>query len=129
MPWDIRAWHERLERLSSHSPDAWSPAIDVYETADAFVIAAEVPGVSRDQIDLAVEDMRLTIRGHRTDRHERTDGRHFHQIERGFGSFVRTFEFADKIDAERVTADLTDGVLTIALPKVPPPPARRITVK
>ncbi len=129
MPWDIRAWHERLERLSSHSTDAWSPAIDVYETADAFVIAAEVPGVSRDQIDLAVEESRLTIRGHRRDRHERTDGRHFHQIERGFGSFVRTFEFAEKIDVDRVTADLTDGVLTIALPKVPPPPARRITVK
>jgi HSP20 family protein len=129
MPWDIRAWHERLERLSSHSPDAWSPAIDVYETADAFIIAAEVPGVSRDQIDLAVEDARLTIRGHRHDRHARKDGRHFHQIERGFGSFVRTFEFAEKIDVDRVTADLTDGVLMISLPKVPPPPARKVTVK
>jgi HSP20 family protein len=129
MPWDIRAWHERLERLSSHSPDAWSPAIDVYETADAYVIAAEVPGVSRDQIELALEESRLTIRGHRSDRHARKDSRHFHQIERGFGSFVRTFEFADKIDVDGVTADLSDGVLTIALPKVPPPPARRITVK
>jgi HSP20 family protein len=128
MPWDVRAWQERLERLSSQNVDAWAPAIDVYETADAFIVAAEVPGVTREQIELAVEDSRLTIRGRRTDRHAAT-GRHFHQVERGFGSFVRTFQFVEKIDAERVSADLEDGVLTISLPKVPALPARRIAVK
>jgi HSP20 family protein len=129
MPWDIRAWHERLERLSSQQADAWAPAIDVYETADAFYVAAEVPGISREQIDLGLESSRLTIRGYRTDRHAGKDNRHFHQIERGFGSFVRTFEFADAIDIEGVTADLRDGVLTVSLPKRPPAPTRRIPVK
>ena len=128
MAWDVRAWQERLERLSSHSVDAWSPAIDVYETADAFIVAAEVPGVTRDQIELAVEESRLTIRGHRTDAHA-TSGRHFHQVERGFGSFVRTFQFGEKLDAARVTAELKEGVLMISLPKVPAPPARHIAVK
>jgi HSP20 family protein len=128
MAWDVRAWQERLERLSSHSVDAWSPAIDVYETAGAFIVAAEVPGIARDQIELAVEGSRLTIRGRRADRHA-SSGRHFHQVERGFGSFVRTFQFVEEIDAERVTADLENGVLTISLPKVPPSPARRIAVK
>jgi HSP20 family protein len=128
MAWDMRAWQERLERLSNQSVDAWSPAIDVYETADAFIVAAEVPGITREQIELAVEDSRLVIRGRRTDRYADT-GRHFHQVERGFGSFVRTFQFVDKIDAERVTADLQDGVLTISLPKLAPLPARRISVK
>jgi HSP20 family protein len=128
MAWDVRAWQERLERLSSQSVDAWTPAIDVYETADAFIVAAEVPGIARDQIELAVEASRLTIRGRRADRHA-TIGRHFHQVERGFGSFVRTFQFVEKIDTERVTADLSDGVLTISLPKIPPTPARRIAVK
>jgi HSP20 family protein len=129
MPWDIRAWHERLERLSTHNPDAWAPAIDVYETPTAFVVTAEVPGVSRDQIDIALEEYRLTLSGQRTERYGSRDALHFHQVERGYGSFVRTFEFADRIDVERVTADLTDGVLTITLPKVPAPPARRISVK
>jgi HSP20 family protein len=129
MPWDMRALQERLERLSSPSADAWAPAIDVYETAAAFIVTAEVPGISREEIELAAEESRLTIRGHRTDRH--TTGRvvHYHQVERGFGSFERTFEFVDKIDTDRITADLTNGVLTVTLPKVPPPPARRITVK
>jgi len=128
MPWELRAWQERLERLSSHHPDAWTPAIDVYETDAAYVVTAEVPGVSRDQIDLALEESRLTIRGHRTDRHAAGDVLHFHQVERGYGSFSRTLEFADTIDVERVTADLTNGVLIVTLPKVPPP-GRRIHVK
>jgi len=129
MPWELRAWQERLERLSNHHPDAWAPAIDVYETDASYVVTAEVPGVSRDQIDLALEESRLTIRGHRTDRHAAGDVLHFHQVERGCGSFARTLEFADKIDVERVTADLTNGVLMVTLPKVPPPPALRIQVK
>jgi HSP20 family protein len=54
---------------------------------------------------------------------------HFHQVERGHGSFRRTFEFAHAIDAEHVTADLADGVLTISVPKRLPPPARRIEVR
>jgi HSP20 family protein len=129
MPWDIRAWHERLERLSTHNPEAWSPSIDVYETSEAFVVTAELPGVTRDQIDLALEASRLSLRGQRIEQYRSRDVLHFHQIERGYGSFVRTFEFANKIDVEHVTADLTDGVLTITLPKVPAEPARRISVK
>ncbi len=119
---------QRLERLSSHHPEAWAPAIDVYETEGSFVVTAEVPGMNRDQVDLAFEDTRLTIRGHRSDRSAAGDVLHFHQVERGYGSFTRTFEFADRIDIEHVTADLADGVLTVTLPKVPPPPARKIHV-
>ncbi|HEY7497403.1 MAG TPA: Hsp20/alpha crystallin family protein [Vicinamibacterales bacterium] len=129
MPWDTRAWQDRLELLSSHRADAWAPAIDVYETAAAYVVTAEVPGVARDQIDLALEDARLTLRGQRAARSTASDVLHFHQVERSHGSFARTFEFADKIDVDRVSADLSEGVLTITLPKVPPPAPRRIAVK
>jgi HSP20 family protein len=129
MPWDTRAWHERLERLSSPHADAWAPAIDVYETASAYVVTAEVPGVSRDEIDLAFEVSRLTLRGRRADRRAATGAVHYHQVERSHGSFSRTFEFGDRIDVDRVSADLKDGVLTITLPKAPPAAPRRIDVK
>jgi HSP20 family protein len=129
MSWDMRAWQERLERLSSPHTDSWAPAIDVYETHAAYVVTAEVPGLSRDQIELALEESRLTLRGQRTGHRDVDDVLHFHQVERSHGSFARTFEFGDKIDVEGVTADLADGVLTITLPKVPPSPARRIQVK
>ena len=129
MPWELRVLQQRLERLSNPHLDTWAPAIDVYETEASFVVTAEVPGLRRDQIDLTFEATRLTIRGERSDRGAAGDVLHFHQVERGFGSFVRTFEFADKIDVDRMTADLADGVLTITLPKVPPPPARKIHVQ
>ena len=134
MPWDpmrdLRVWHERLERLSAPHPDSWTPPIDVYETDDRYVIAAELPGLTREQIELALEDSRLTIRGQRIDRAASSgDVIHFHQVERGHGAFARTFEFGSKIDIEAVSADLTSGVLTITLPKAAPLPARKIEVR
>lgn len=134
MPWDplrdLRAWQERLERLSVPRADAWTPPIDVYETDDRYVVSAEVPGLTREQIELAVEASQLTVRGQRTDTPGVRDPIvHFHQVERGHGAFSRTFEFADKIDVAGVTADLTNGVLTVTLPKIPPPPPRKIEVR
>lgn len=133
-PWDplrdLRAWQERLERLAVHHSDSWAPPIDVYETADRYVISAEVPGLTREDIELAIEDARVTIRGHRQDRAASGgDAVHYHQIERGHGAFARTFEFAERIDGNAVTADLRNGVLTIALPKAPALSPRRIEVK
>jgi HSP20 family protein len=128
-PWrDLRGWHERLERLTGHHGDAWAPPIDVFETVDRYVIAAELPGLVRDQIELAMDDSRLTIRGRRVEAPQGPDV-HYHQVERGHGAFARTFEFAEKINVEQVTADLTDGVLTVSLPKIAPPPARKIEVR
>lgn len=127
---DLRVWQERIERLSAHHTEAWAPPIDVYETDDRYVVAAEVPGLARENIDLGLEDSRLTIRGQRAE--QTTPGSeviHFHQIERGHGAFSRTFEFASRIDIEAVTADLTNGVLTITLPKAVRQPARKIEVR
>jgi HSP20 family protein len=127
---DLRVWQERLERLSAHHPDSWTPPIDVYETTDRYVIAAELPGLARDHIELALEDTRLTIRGQRIDRTVSSgDVMHFHQVERGHGAFARTFEFGSKIDTDGVSADLTNGVLTVTLPKAAIPPARKIEVR
>jgi HSP20 family protein len=125
---DLRAWQERLERLAQPHGESWTPPIDVYETEHAYVITAEVPGLTRNQVELAVEESRLTIQGRREARPS-AGAIHFHQVERGHGAFRRTFEFAEKIDADSVTADLAAGVLTISIPKIPPPPARKIEVR
>lgn len=134
MAWDpfgeLRAWHDRLERLAAHHADSWTPAIDIYETPDRYVVTAEVPGMTRDQVTLELEEARLTLRGRRPD--SGADGGEivlYHQVERGHGTFQRTFEFAEKVNIEAVAADLSGGVLTILLPKVPPSPARKIDVK
>jgi len=127
---DRRAWQERLERLAHPHQEPWTPPIDVYETPVSYVLTVEVPGLTRDQVELAVEDMRLTVRGRRLESQGRTAGPvHYHLVERGFGVFTRSFEFAQKVDVDGVNADLVEGVLTITLPKVVPPPARRIEVR
>ena len=124
---DLRAWQDRMERLAAaqHGSAAWTPPVDVYETADQYVVTAEIPGLKRDEIDVSVENGRVTLRGARR---ETVDSRRFHQVERGHGQFHRTFEFGDAIAPETVSADLRDGVLTITLPKVAPA-VRRIEVK
>ena len=125
---DLRDWQERLERLAAQHGTAWAPPIDVYETEDRYVVTAEVPGVARDGIDVAVQDNHLRLRGTRTAAAPSQDALHFHQVERGYGSFERTFRFAEPVVTEQISADLRDGVLTITLPKAASPP-RRIQVK
>ena len=134
---DLRAWQERLERLAAQHGTAWAPPIDVYETEDRYVVTAEVPGVSRESVDVAVQDNRLMVRGTRAIAGEapgtnlvEPSGQgtpHFHQVERGHGTFERTFQFAEAVLTEEISADLRDGVLTIVLPKAATPP-RRIQV-
>jgi HSP20 family protein len=121
---DLRAWQERLEHLAAQHGTAWAPPIDVYETEDRYVVTAEVPGLSREQIELAVQDNRLLIRGTRSASTPESATRHYHQVERGHGSFERTFRFADPVEHERIAADLRDGVLTVTLPKTVSPPRR-----
>ncbi|SRR6266851_800165 len=124
---DLRAWQERLERLAAQHATAWAPPIDVYETDDRYVITVEVPGITRDGVELALQENRLTIRGSRPADMPEHDTRHYHQVERGHGSFLRTFEFVDAVDQEGITADLRDGVLTVTLRKSATP-ARTIEI-
>lgn len=125
---DLRAWQERLERIASPQASPWAPPIDVYETDDRYVISAEVPGLSREQIQLSVQDNRLTIRGERPAGVPESTTRHYHQVERGHGPFFRALEFAEQVRHEGITADLRDGVLTVTLHKIILQP-RRIDVQ
>lgn len=123
---DLRAWQERLERLHQAETAAWTPPIDIYETADRYVITAEVPGVTREQVTVAMEGSRLTLSGSRPI--AVAGGGRYHQVERGHGQFTRTFEFAEAVSVEGIAADLRDGVLTVTLPKTAAP-VRRIAVE
>lgn len=132
MPWEplreLRAWQERLDRLSAHHPQAWLPPMDVYETDDRFVVSAELPGLTREDVSLAIEATRLTISGRRGRPADSAAVVHFHRVERAQGEFSRTLEFSSPIDAAQVRAELQHGVLTISLPKAPASGPRSIEV-
>lgn len=121
---DLLAIQQRLDRYAP-GPAGWKPAVDLHETPDSYVIAAEVPGMSREDLEIHAHEGRITISGVRRERAGPCE--QYHRIERGHGGFSRTFQLPLPIDADAITADLRDGVLTVKCPKVTEA-ARRIHV-
>jgi len=126
---DLLALHEQLGHLVGTDARGWTPPVDLYETPGEFVLTAELPGLSRDQIDIHAEDSRIVIRGARGSEPARDiPCEQYHRIERGHGRFSRAFSLPEPIDVDHVTADLKDGVLTLTIPKLRDRTARRIDV-
>ena len=119
---DLLALHERLNRPGTEDSPGWTPAVDLYETADRFVLSIELPGLTRDQIKIDIEHETVTVRGERPVRHE--EGFHFHRVERGHGAFSRSFPLPQPVRDDEIQADFRDGVLTVVVPKTAPPLSR-----
>jgi HSP20 family protein len=127
---DILSIQERMNRLFEESllrgrelrPVAarpeWSPAVDVYETAEAFVILAELPGVAEDDVLVTVDGDEVRLRGERR-LHPRPDS--FERLERSYGPFARSFRFAEDVDPDRVDAEFKDGLLRLTVSKAHTP--------
>ncbi len=94
----------------------WQPHTDISETEDGFEVRTELPGVSKDDVKISVKDNFLTIQGEK--RWENGDeSKNYRRIERRFGNFERRFSLPPKVDVDSITADYTDGVLTLSIPK------------
>jgi HSP20 family protein len=106
------------EQLESQLPGsgAWTPAADVYETGDSFVVLMELPGIDEDDVEVAVDGERLVVRGERRPRLGARPDR-FHRMERSHGPFARSFALTQAVDPERVSAQFRDGLLRIELGK------------
>jgi HSP20 family protein len=111
---DLLAIQQRLDRFKP-GPAGWAPPVDLHETAEAYVVTAEVPGLDRQDLEIQMHDGRLTLSGVRREPAHTCE--QYHRVERGHGSFSRTFQLPVPVDAERITADLRDGVLTVTCPK------------
>jgi HSP20 family protein len=122
---DLLAIQQRLDRFKPGLA-GWNPPVDLHETPDDYVITAEVPGLSRDDIEIQMHDGRLTLSGTRRERGAPCE--QYHRVERGRGSFSRTFQLPIPVDADRIVADLRDGVLTVTCPKSADGAMRRIQV-
>ncbi|MCU0758419.1 MAG: Hsp20/alpha crystallin family protein [Steroidobacteraceae bacterium] len=118
-----RGWPSEFRRLArplegevAAAAAQWAPSADVSETDKEFVVHAELPGVAKEDIKVAVEQGMLTISGER--RVEKEDkGRKFHRVETFRGSFSRSFGLPDSVDVGAIFADTKDGVLNVHLPK------------
>jgi HSP20 family protein len=101
----------------------WTPAADIYETESGYAIALDLPGISRDAVEIDVDDNRLIVKGTRNVEPSK------HRNERPRGRFVRTFSIPGSVDQGGIGADYKDGVLQIRLPKRQEQKAQKITIK
>ena len=105
----------------------WMPAMDLVETDDHFVLRADLPGMSEEDVTIEVEDRVLTISGERKAEHaEGKDG--YHRVERAFGSFSRSLTLPEGVDAEAVSASFDRGVLEVRIPKPEQRKPRKISI-
>lgn len=105
----------------------WVPAIDLVEQDDHFLLKADLPGLSEDDVAVEVQDGTLTISGERKAEHEERE-RGWYRVERSFGSFSRSLALPDGIDPEGIQASFDRGVLEVRIPKPEERKPRRIAI-
>ena len=137
-PWSlVDRWPRELEQIfnggsggseaAATDRAALTPAVDIQEEKDRFVVRADMPGVAAKDIEVSAEDGKLTIRGTRSTQ-ERVNGDGFEHVERVAGTFLRRFTLPESVQADAIKARYTDGVLEITIPKQPRVEPKRITV-
>ncbi len=106
----------------------WLPAVDIREDDEAYQVQVDLPGVPAEQIDVAMDNGMLTIKGQR-ESDETQGGANWKRVERVRGTFFRRFTLPDNVDAERIQARSRNGVLEVTVPKRAEEPAKRIKVE
>jgi HSP20 family protein len=106
----------------------WVPPMDLVEAEDHFVLKADLPGMSEEDVSIEIQDGNLVISGERKSEHEsREQG--WYRIERSFGSFQRSLTLPDGVDPDAVSANFDRGVLEVRIPKPEERKPRRVAIK
>jgi HSP20 family protein len=116
------AWAE--EEMTQGS---WIPPLDIYETGDAIVLKAELPGITKEDIQLEVKDNTLTLRGEKKFEKDVKE-ESYYRVERSYGMFQRSFTLPSTVQQDKVKAKFRDGVLEISLPKAEEAKPKQIKV-
>jgi HSP20 family protein len=128
----LEAIQDELNRLFGDDLGArepagrWSPPVDIYEADDHYVLQAEVPGLTTESLEVQVNDNQLHLRGERHPYSREVD--QFHLMECPHGPFSRSFQFPVSLQASQTKAKLTDGILTLYLPKQDAETTRKIRI-
>lgn len=124
-----RIAHSRFSADNDENPVAnWTPAVDIVEEQDRFVLRADVPGVNPEDMDISMDAGVLTLSGERKSENV-TEEQGFRRVERVSGRFFRRFNLPDAADADGIKAKSSNGILEVTIPKLPEVQARRITVE
>ena len=123
-----RSWLRPLRWEPSAWPEARVPKVDVVDGEKQILVRAEIPGVTREELDVSVSDSTVTIKGE-TRSEERQEKGDYYRCEIASGAFSRTVALPAEVDGDKAEAKFTDGVLELTLPKVKQARRRRVEVK
>lgn len=141
-PWNLAREFDRLQRemnsmfdIRRRSDDEtnaatsdWTPAVDIREENDRFVIFADLPGVNPEDIEVTMEKGVLALKGQRSSE-SKEESENYKRVERVRGSFYRSFTLPDTADAEKISARSNNGVLEITIPKQAVVQPRKIEIQ
>ena len=111
---DLLAIQQRLDRFAP-GPTGWQPPVDLHETAEAYILTAELAGVLESDVNVQATEHAVTLSGVRRERPGSCE--QYHRLERGHGEFARRFEMPLPIAPDAIAAVMRDGVLTVTCPK------------
>lgn len=109
------------------SVGAWTPPADIYETKDEYVFKLELPGISKEDVNVEFENDTLIIKGERKEEKE-VKKESYHRVERCCGSFIRSFSIPKHVDAKKINATMKEGILELRVPKVEESKAKAIPI-
>jgi HSP20 family protein len=113
---------------TSFARGAWEPVVDISETPENYLVTAELPGLTKDDVNINYEDGVLTIRGEK--RQEKEEKRkNYHRLERSFGAFERSFRVPSRVLVDKIDAKFKDGVLSLTMPKAEEARPKEIPIK
>ena len=107
---------DRTRTAQNFIASQWTPPVDIFEAGDLFIIKLEIPEVDKESVDIRMEGDELTISGERR-LEQGTEGEQYLRMERGYGTFTRSFSLTKTIDASEIKASIKDGILRVELPK------------
>jgi HSP20 family protein len=123
-----RSWRPGQQYEGSPGAPVWSPTVDISERKDAYLVTAELPGVTASEVEITFEAGLLTIQGERHFAHDSGEEK-MHRTERLYGPFRRSISLPSHVEADNIEATAQDGVLQIMVPKAPEVQAKRIHVR
>jgi HSP20 family protein len=115
-------------RFPSRKDSSWMPRVDVNESEDKFEVTAELPGMKKKDIDIGLQENRLTIKGQKETMEEKDNNKYYIR-ERVSGKFERSFTLPENVDKEKIEAKFNDGVLTLEIPKTELPEEKEVKIK
>lgn len=117
----------RMDWLREELEPGYTPPLNVYEDGETIVVELEVPGLKAGDVEVSFEAGELTLKGEK--KFAAKEGAPVHRRERFYGAFERTLTLPWEIQADKITAEMKDGVLTVALPKAETAKPRKVEVK